>query len=187
MGGGVDVLLGLDDHVGARWSDIRLGGGILDPFALRERLPACSGVGVLAYDVGADPSERDVEQVLVAARQLGPVVLDVPRWLPTVSRSALRQADVAVVLVPGDVRAVVAGAGLLRSLATLGVRTAAVLRPGAVPVAEAARVLGARVEDVLPVVSWFRGDQAGCLDLGAIPPRLAGLADRLWSDAGPSQ
>lgn len=183
-GGGLDVLLGLDERAGARWSDIRLSGGVLDPFALRERLPSCAGVAVLACDLGTDPSERDVEQVLSAARQSGPVVLDLPRWLPAPSRAALRQADAAVVLVPGDVRAVVAGAGLLRVLEGLQVQTIAVIRPGIVPVPQAARMLGAWGGDVLPVVGWFSGDRAGCLNLRAIPPQVAGLAARLWSRAG---
>jgi hypothetical protein len=184
-GCGLDVLLGLDDQVGARWSDIRVGGGVLDPSALRERLPSHAGVGVLACDGGADPSERDVAQVLVAAQHLGPVVLDLPRWLPAAGRGALRHADAAVVLVPVDIRAVVAGAALLLRVAELGVAPIALMRPGILPLPEAARALGAQAGDMLPAHSWFRGDDAGRLDLGTIPPQLASVADRLWARLGP--
>jgi MinD-like ATPase involved in chromosome partitioning or flagellar assembly len=183
-GGGLDVLLGLDAQIGARWSDIRLGGGVLDPAALRERLPTRADVAVLACDYGADPSERDVEQVLVAARQLGPVVLDMPRWLPVPARAALRHVDATVVLVPCDVRAVVAAAGLITTLEDLGAQPIAVMRRGLVPMADAARVLGGGDAEALPECAWFRGDRAGNLDAGSIPDRIAEVAYRLWSRIG---
>ncbi|MCW2604290.1 MAG: helicase/secretion neighborhood CpaE-like protein [Pseudonocardiales bacterium] len=183
-GGGLDVLLGLDAHAGARWSDIRLDGGVLEPESLRRRLPAVAGVGVLACDYGADPSERDAQQVLVAARRLGPVVLDVPRWLPAAARSVLPRADATVVMVPCEVRAVVVAAALIPRLQALGACPIPVLRPGRVPLAEAARVLGAQDDDVLPNWAWLGGDRAGRLDLSAVPDRIAVLANRLWARPG---
>lgn len=84
-------------------------------------------------------------------------------------------------LVPAEVRAVVAGADLLQRLARLEVRAIAVLRPGPVPIPDAARALGARAGDLLPLCRWLGGDSGCGLELGAVPGRVAALCRTLWS------
>jgi hypothetical protein len=184
IGGGADVLLGLEHEPGARWSDIRLGGGTLAPEALRDRLPAAGPIGVLAWDEGAQPADRDVEQVVGAARAAGPVVLDLPRWLPGPARAALRQVDIAVVLIPGEVRALLAADALLRRLDGLGVRAGPVLRPGVIDGPGAAALLGREPIAVLPRAPWLGGDAGGVLRVEAVPRGLAAVANRVWCRIG---
>src|SRR6185312_17116098 len=50
VGGGVDVLLGIERAPGARWSGLRLDGGRLAPEVLTAGLPRWAGVPVLAAD-----------------------------------------------------------------------------------------------------------------------------------------
>src|SRR5579875_2141374 len=50
LGGGIDVLLGVEAVPGARWSGLRVNGGRLDPHALDEGLPRWRDVRVLAAD-----------------------------------------------------------------------------------------------------------------------------------------
>ncbi|MDR1998992.1 MAG: hypothetical protein LBQ06_03490, partial [Frankiaceae bacterium] len=81
-GGGIDLLLGIEDEPGARWADLRLGGGELHPAQLAARLPGWGAAAVLAAAGGFAPSAAGVAALLGAARRARPVLLDVPRWLP---------------------------------------------------------------------------------------------------------
>src|SRR3954469_13289994 len=73
VGGGADVLLGIEAHPGARWSGVRLDGGRLEPTLLADGLPRWRDVAVLAADSG-EPSPGAALQVVDAARRLGTVV-----------------------------------------------------------------------------------------------------------------
>ncbi len=164
VGGGVDVLLGIESVVGARWSGLRLDGGFLDPALLEEGLPRWNEVGVLAADAGPAAA---IEQVVGAAAELGPVVLDVPRW-PGVERdSALRCCQLCVVLVAARVAALVAARTVIAGLAAAP-RLGAVLRRGDVPTAEASRVLGIPLLGVVPA-----------LDGSDVSPRIPRQVERV--------
>lgn len=179
-GGGIDILLGLDAHEGARWSDLRLGGGVLDAAQLRDRLPRAAGVGVLACDGAAAPSERDLEQVVSAVSAIAAVVLDVPRWLPPAALCAVRMADAVVLVVPGEVRAAVAADTVLRRLADAGARSILALRPGVLDAGEVAAALAGADAVAIPVDDWMGGDRTGRLDLAAVPERVATAARQVW-------
>ena len=149
VGGGIDVLLGIDDVPGARWSGLRVGGGYLDPAALATGLPRWRTVAVLAAD--EPPDAESVAQVAASADELGPVVFDLPR-----APSPLREAGLAccalcvVVAAATDVRTLVAARAVLRSLPD--VPTGVVLRRGGFGVGEAVELLGAPLLGVLPPV-----------------------------------
>jgi hypothetical protein len=96
--GGLDVLLGIEDVGGARWSGLRLAGGHLDSDVLFDGLPAWHDVRVLAADNAVEPAEEAVAQVVEVARRGAPVVLDLGRW-PCPSREVAVSRCVMVVLV----------------------------------------------------------------------------------------
>ena len=127
LGGGVDVLLGVEDVAGLRWPDLASASGRLLPSAVRDRLPVATrgGLRVLSHarhDQREPPAEA-VQAVLDAAcRGDGVVVLDLPRR-PAVPMAAA--IDAVVVVVPAEVRAVAAAlsvvAGADRSTDVTGV------------------------------------------------------------------
>ena len=146
-GGGVDVLLGLENEAGARWSGLHLAGGHLDPGALRAGLPRTGPCAVLAADVPELDAEA-VDQVLAAAATAGPVVLDLPRTSCAERAAAMPWCDLVVVLVRADVSGLVAAHTVLGALpdVPLGV----VLRRAEVRPVPAARLLGVQTLGVLP-------------------------------------
>jgi cellulose biosynthesis protein BcsQ len=145
VGGGIDVLLGIDDVPGARWSGLRVEGGYLDPALLADGLPRWRGVPVLAADQA--PEAGAVAQV-VAAAALGTVVLDLPRAPSPLRSSGLEACSLCVVVAAAtDVRTLVAAGAVLRSLRDVPVGV--VLRRGTFAVDEAIDLLGAPLLGVL--------------------------------------
>jgi hypothetical protein len=149
VGGGIDVLLGIDDVAGARWSGLRVGGGHLDPRLLADGLPRWRDVAVLAAD--EPPAVPAVAQVLAAAAHLGTVVVDLPRAPSELREAGLAGCDLCVLVASAtDVRSVVAAATVRRSLPDVPVGL--VLRRGGLSVDEAVPLLGAPLLGVLPEV-----------------------------------
>jgi cellulose biosynthesis protein BcsQ len=162
VGGGIDVLLGIDDVAGARWSGLRVDGGYLDPALLAGGLPRWRGVAVLAADQAPDPGA--VPQVLEAAGALGTVVLDLPRTPSPLREAGLAACDLCVVVAAAtDVRTLVAAGSVLRSLPDLPVGI--VLRRGGFSTDEARELLGAPLLGVLPSVD--RSSQRASLRVAA--------------------
>lgn len=121
VGGGIDVLLGCERLAGSRWSQVRLGGGDLDPAVLRDCLPSWHQVSVLAVDDPAtlDPATLDpvaLGRITDAAASAGPVVLDVARWPSPIRTAALACCDLTVLVTPAEVRAVTASAAVAQGL-----------------------------------------------------------------------
>jgi cellulose biosynthesis protein BcsQ len=146
VGGGIDVLLGIDDLPGARWSGLRVDGGYLDPALLHEGLPRWRGVPVLAADQPPDASA--VPQVIAASAVLGTVVLDLPRAPSPLRTAGLAACALCVVVAAAtDVRSLVAAGAVLRSLPDVPVGV--VLRRGTFAVDEAIDLLGAPLLGVL--------------------------------------
>src|SRR5664279_1249911 len=120
IGGGADVLLGIEGVPGARWSGLRLAGGRLDPALLADGLPRWRDVAVLAVDA-EPPSPTAALEVVEAAGQLGAVVLDLPRAPSPLRDCLLRRCVLCVVVVVAEVRELAAARAVLRTVLTVPV------------------------------------------------------------------
>lgn len=119
LGGGVDLMLGLEEYEGVRWDDLAERRGRLNPATLRDALPRSGELSVLSWRRG-EPAPVSQEAALslfdAAARGFDLVIADVPRYPGDLGRTALRSADVTFLLVPAEVRATVAADGLSTAL-----------------------------------------------------------------------
>lgn len=131
LGGGLDVLLGLEKAPGPRWSDVRLTGRVSLP-SLAATLPRRKHRGgslpVLACGPeGEGPSVESLSAVLSAGRRSGrTVVCDLPRTLTDAAAEAVTVADLVVLVVPVELRACMAAKQVLRRLSELTARTGVV-------------------------------------------------------------
>ncbi|GAB7182244.1 septum site-determining protein Ssd [Kitasatospora sp. Ki12] len=114
LGGGLDVLLGGETVRGLRWPDLAGSRGRVSGAELARALPALKGLSALAclsWDRGDTltvPPEA-MRSVLAASRRRGGlVVVDVPRHLDAAAGQALEQSDLALLVVPAELRAVAA-------------------------------------------------------------------------------
>ena len=148
VGGGIDVLLGIEAAAGARWSEVRVGGGRLDPADLRRGLPCWQGVGVLALD-GEAPAASSVIQVLDAGAALDSVVVADLGRAPTPARQAVvERADIVVLVATAQVRDVAAARRVLAGLGPVPIGL--VVRRGAMAEPQAAASIGTPLLGVLP-------------------------------------
>jgi secretion/DNA translocation related CpaE-like protein len=121
--GGLDLVLGAEDEVGARWCDLAAVTGLLASDALRAALPSAHGVALLSVDrESEDPLPADALPVVVdsAIAAYGVVVLDLPRAGADVLEALVPRCDVVLLVVTGDVRgasAALRAAGVLRRVA----------------------------------------------------------------------
>ncbi|MBW1603797.1 septum formation initiator [Streptomyces sp. JJ66] len=174
LGGGLDVLLGGEAAEGLRWPAFTGSCGRLGAVALEESLPLLHGVRVLSWDRAAPaaPGPEAMHSVLAATRRRGGlVVVDVPRGVDAPTAQAWAQADVGLLVVPAELRAL-AASGRLASRLSLAVRDVrAVVRGPFTPGldgAEIARLLGVPLAGELPAE---RGLSAA-VDSG-VPPGAA--------------
>jgi hypothetical protein len=135
LGGGLDVLLGVEDVPGSRWSGVRVDGGHLDPVDLAQGLPRWRGVSVLASD-GVTPSCDSLVAVLAAARLLGPVIVDIGRCRSDVHDVLVARCTLVVVLAEAECRGLAGARAVATTLA--GTSLGLVTRRGSVCGAEAA-------------------------------------------------
>ena len=148
VGGGIDVLLGIEAAAGARWSEVRVGGGRLDPADLRHGLPRWEAVSVLALD-GEAPAASSVIQVLDAgAGRDSVLVADLGRMPSPVRQAVVERADLVIVVASADVRDVAAARRVLAGLGPVPVGL--VVRRGAMAEPQAAASIGAPLLGVLP-------------------------------------
>ncbi|QUF08035.1 hypothetical protein KCV87_19150 [Actinosynnema pretiosum subsp. pretiosum] len=174
LGGGLDLALGAETSAGMRWSDLDLSGRV-PAAALRQVLPACGGVRVLSCGRdGEGPGAGAVASVVEAGRRSGQVVVcDLPRQRTPAADAALDRADLAVLVVPAEVRACAAARGVARRLAERGARTRALVRvraSGGLSAQEVAAAVG------VPLLTRMRGQRqlASALDRGRFPTSTRG-------------
>ncbi|MGK5110593.1 MULTISPECIES: septum site-determining protein Ssd [unclassified Geodermatophilus] len=108
-GGGLDLLLGAEHTEGPRWPELAGLRGRVAGDALMAALPEVCGVSVLAASrsVPDDVPAEALQSVVEAGRAGGwPVVVDLPRAArPELADPVLAEADLAVLVVPGRLRA----------------------------------------------------------------------------------
>lgn len=111
--GGLDLLLGVEEEVGARWGEIEIGEGSVDRAQLRQALPQTKdGIAVLTASRTTVPAaagargglRAEVDRVTTVLGAAGFTVVDAPPdALPN-------RCDHAFVVVPAEVRAAAAAA-----------------------------------------------------------------------------
>lgn len=180
ISGGIDVLLGVEDAPGARWSGLRLGGGRLDPAVLAEALPRWADIGVLAADVAPEPAAA--QQAVEVARGHGPVVVDLPRWPGPLRDAALPLCALTVLVAGARVPSVIAARAVARSVASAAPDTpiAALIR------SHRASAAPARVAEVIGVPMLGAVDPPparadGPLTPAGLPRALVRVCQDVWA------
>ncbi len=119
LGGGLDVLLGIEEAPGIRWGDLADARGRLGAPALDQALPQVSGVSVLSWGRdGTSTVPADVVGSVVDAgvRGYDLVVVDAPRSLGPMTELVLARADRTLLVSVNHVRATSAAARLAGEL-----------------------------------------------------------------------
>ncbi|MCW2904702.1 MAG: hypothetical protein JWO67_6967 [Streptosporangiaceae bacterium] len=201
LGGGLDLLLGLEDAPGARWPDFVDLRGRLSSAALREALPGLGRVrrpapggelAVLSWHRGQveDIPPEAMRTVLDAGgRGFDLVIVDLPRHLGAAGAEALLAAGLALVVVPAELRAVVAGSRVAAGVGRHTGDVRAVVRgpaPGGLTPDGIGRALGLPLAGAVP---WDRrlagalehGELLRAFDRGPLADLCAGLVDALVS------
>jgi secretion/DNA translocation related CpaE-like protein len=184
-GGGLDLLLGAERVDGLRWPDLSTLRGRVAGDALLAALPEVRGVHVLAAAREAPeavPGEAFVA-VVEAARSVGcPVVVDLSRSGPPGASAALGDADLAVLVVPGRLRAATAARLLVAAPGSswASAQLVAGRVPGGLSQDEVATVVGRPVLAELPHdrSAVARGERGQPPDLATRSP-LGGVARRI--------
>jgi secretion/DNA translocation related CpaE-like protein len=184
LGGGADAGLGAELRIGARWSDLGVLTGRLSPAALRSAVPEVHGVSVVATTHPAEePAPEAVRTVVSAAgRGGGFVVLDLARHRTAARDAAIATLDDLFVVVPAEIRAMLAAGRVLGGLGPTPAAPRVIVRmtTDALPAREVLRGVGLPFAGELP-------DEARVLEaaqLGDAPglvrgTRLAGLCATL--------
>ncbi|KDN16382.1 septum site-determining protein Ssd [Amycolatopsis rifamycinica] len=127
LGGGLDVLLGVEKLPGARWPDVRLSGrASLASLAadLPKRRHRGGSLPVLASGPeGKGPQVESLSAILSAGHRSGTtVVCDLPRTLDEAAKEVLLRADLVLLLVPLEFRACLAAKKVLNGLSEVTAR-----------------------------------------------------------------
>ncbi len=181
VGSGIDVALGTEVEAGLRWRDLARVHGTMRPDVLASSLPALDGLPLLTWGVWGDEIDTAASEIEAGRVDLVPLeamrsvvraaravadltVVDLPRRLDVSAAQHWRLLDSAVLLVPAQVRAVVAARLALARLSAVVPDVRVVVR------LPSRRGLGpdavADVLDLPAVVTW------------KTVPRLASAADR---------
>lgn len=185
--GGLDLLLGIEEQPGARWGEIELGEGVIAREAVRRALPTTAGgVAVLTYTRatvadGLDIGAAEVETAVDALAAGGCTVLDVP------VRAVPARCDLALVVVPPQLRAAASAARVVAELNARGVDHALVLRRSgweSLAADEVSRIAESRVVAHLPTCRGLtrQVERAGLP--ARLPRGLAAAADAALAELG---
>ncbi|AHH93701.1 hypothetical protein GCM10010174_23900 [Kutzneria viridogrisea] len=179
LAGGLDLVLGAESAAGLRWPELALGGGRVSASSLRAALPGQDrGQGrltVLSCDRdNGELNPQAVATVLTSARRGGElVVCDLPRHRSEPAEVVLDHADLAVLVVPAEVRACAAARRVAGQLFGEATQAQVVVRgpaPGGLSADEVARAVG------LPLLTAMRSQPGLAADLerGRPPTRGRG-------------
>lgn len=131
LGGGLDLLVGVDDVAGLRWPDLATARGRLPGANLHASLPRAGSMAVLGWGRGdpVDVPPAAVDAVLDAAvRGHDLVVVDLPRAVDGVTLGALARVDELFVVVPARLRAVVAASQVVATVGAAAPQLSVVVR-----------------------------------------------------------
>lgn len=139
LGGGLDVLLGIEDAVGVRWQDLADTRGRLSATSLDQALPHVGGAAVLSAgrEGPTDLPPEAMTAVLDAGeRGFDLVLVDLPRQLDQVGEVALARANEALLVCVNRVRSTAAAARVAATLESRCGSVGVVLRADAKGVSE---------------------------------------------------
>jgi secretion/DNA translocation related CpaE-like protein len=122
LGGGLDLVIGLERAEGLRWPDLAGTVGRVSAPSLRTALPAVKELALMSWDRGQELTIRaDIMREVLAAGQRGNdlVVIDLPRRLDPAAQEALTAATTAILVVPAEVRAIAAATRVKTGIAPL--------------------------------------------------------------------
>ena len=179
LGGGLDLILGAEVEAGLRWPDLHIQGGRVPASALRSALPGRSRgearLAVISCDRnGPGPEPDAMAAVVEAGRRAGDtVVCDLPRHPSPAAGTALDRSDLAVLLVPAEVRACAAARRVADDIRAHGVRLLAMVRgpaPGGLRAEDVAKAVG------IPLLAAMRPEPhlSSSLERGTLRPRTHG-------------
>lgn len=178
LGGGVDLLLGLETATGPRWPDLAIEDGRVSATALHHALPAAApglavlscarpAAGKLPVPIGA----AAVHAVVEAGRAAGDlVVCDISGERGPHADQMLDAADLVVLVLPARLRALAAAGAVAAHIARRNPNQGLVIR-GPAPGNLRAEEIAAALE--LPLLAAVRGQ-----------PGLAARSERGGLDAG---
>jgi secretion/DNA translocation related CpaE-like protein len=157
-GGGADLLFGGEHAAGLRWSDIAGANGRIAGEELHGALPHIGELAVLSYDRG-DPIDLRADAMssvlAAAARVCDLVVADLPRHFDDAAGVVLEGADLVLLVVPAEVRAVAAAARIASEVTRLAENVRVVVRgpaPGGLAALDVAHALG------LPLAGYLKAE-----------------------------
>lgn len=179
VGGGLDVVLGLEQEPGVRWPDLHRLVGSADGPALLARLPAAEGVTVLSFGRdGSEPAPAVAEAVVSALRAERPlVVVDGCAAGGAVTAAALGTAD-RILLVAGEGMSQLSALSVVSQLIAggsgrVGVEMAVCLRGRHSTTGPVARVVESELR--WPVIGVLSDDPQLAGDLAhGVPPGARG-------------
>jgi secretion/DNA translocation related CpaE-like protein len=131
LGGGIDLLLGIEDVSGTRWPELVSSHGRIDPSDLRGSLPHRDGLAVLSWSREAvdDLAPHTVDEVLEACvRASELVVVDLVRPPHPLVPGVLSRASLVALVTTDHVRALAAARRVAHELACHGVELVAAVR-----------------------------------------------------------
>ncbi|WP_342750050.1 septum site-determining protein Ssd [Prauserella shujinwangii] len=183
LGGGADVVFGLECATGLRWPALRVRSGRVSMAELASALPGRRYGGgmlsVLSCDRdGPGPEPEALAAVVEAGRRAGrTVVCDLPRRFDSAGREALGHADLVVVVLPAEVRACVAAKRVVEQIGDRLDRVRVLVRGPA-----GAVLTGAEVADAVgvPLLGWMRPERGltRMLEHGEFDPKPGGPLGR---------
>ena len=170
-GGGLDLLVGAERHPGMRWNSLVVEGGSVSADALHAALPPIGTAGsVLSCGRGTDatvPGPAALAAVIESGRRAGDVVVcDLPRH-PEVVTSVFDLADLVVVPIRAQIRAVAAAEEFIGAVRDGHPNVVVVVRgpsPGGLRGSDVADLTG------LPVITTLRPEPGldGALERGGL-------------------
>ncbi|MGW1072415.1 septum site-determining protein Ssd [Streptomyces sp. NPDC002537] len=187
LGGGLDVLFGGEKAEGLRWPAFADSRGRMAGQALEEALPELHSLRLLSWDRGtcASVPPDAMRAVLAAARRRGGVVVvDLPRRLDDAAVEALGQLDMGLLVVPAELRAVVAAQRVASTVGmVLGDLRMVVRGPcgAGLDGEEIARLLGLPLAGELPVEPALPAALAAGRPPGADRGPLAQFCAEFWA------